>query len=295
MTVPTVDVAIEANTELGEAPLWDDRNSTLVFVDISRGELHSYDPVADDHQVRRLGRQVGAVGLMGASRYVAAMQEGFTIIDVDGESPLAPFLADQPSHRMNDARVDPAGRFWGGCIANGLSPKAGSLVRCSPSGDVTTILSDLTLPNGLDWSPDGTRFYLIDSVTHGIDMFDHDTSTGTLSNRRRFAEIECAGLPDGLAVDADGGVWVAVWGGSCVIHLDPRGRLVETVDLPVSQVTSCAFGGADMATLFITTAFQGLNDGEISRQPHAGALFAASNLGSTGNPARRFGDADDVE
>ena len=295
MSILSADVAIEADTKLGESPLWDHRNGTLVFVDISRGNLHSYDPDADDHRVRHLGRQLAAVGLMGTSQYVGAMQEGFGVINVDGESPLAPFLRNQPSHRMNDARVDSAGRFWGGCIANDLSPKAGSLVRCSPSGDVTTILGDLTLPNGLDWSPDGKQFYLIDSVTHGIDVFDHDVQTGSLSNGRRFAEISCDGLPDGLVVDTDGGVWVAIWGGSCVIHLDPKGRVADTIDLPVSQVTSCTFGGADMATLFITTASQDLSDVEAAREPHAGALFAVGEVGSTGSLAHRFGATDRVE
>lgn len=288
MTRLTPDVALGLRTVVGEAPLWDDRRERLVFVDVLQGELISFDPSSGSYDVTPVGRHLGAVGLAGASGYVAAIREGFGLIEGGELTPCAPFLKGRASHRMNDAQVGPSGRFWGGSMAYDLSDGAGSLSVLSPDLEVTTVLDGLSLPNGMGWSPLGDRFYFIDSLDSAIDVFDFDVESGVLSNRRRFVEIDGEGLPDGLTVDVDGGVWVAVWGGGCVRRFDPRGRLDSQIELPVTQVTSCGFGGLGLDTLFVTTASYELDELALKNQPHAGALFAVSGVGTSGMSANRF-------
>jgi sugar lactone lactonase YvrE len=185
---------------------------------------------------------------------------------------------------MNDGEVDPSGRFWAGTMELGAAPGRGSLYRLGPRGEVTRVLAGVSISNGLGWSPDERTLYYIDSPTQRIDAYDYDRSSGAIANRRTVAEIDPAsGLPDGLAVDAEGCLWVALWGGSSLHRYTPDGRLDRAVALPVSQVTSCAFGGPDLDELYVTSAWVGLEE----REPAAGGLFRL-RPGVRGLPARRF-------
>jgi sugar lactone lactonase YvrE len=183
---------------------------------------------------------------------------------------------------MNEGGCDPDGRFYCGSMAYDMAPGAGALHRLTPDGDVSVVLPSVTCSNGLAWSPDGTAAFYIDSLTYRIDVFDYD---GELANRRPFVTLQAPdGMPDGLTVDREGGIWVALWGGSAVRRYGPDGALEEVLELPVTQVTACTFGGPALDELYITTSRLDVPEGE---QPEAGSVFRALP-GVTGLPAVPF-------
>jgi sugar lactone lactonase YvrE len=189
---------------------------------------------------------------------------------------LAAPLAGRPEIRMNDANVDPDGRYFAGSMAYDTAPEAACLYRLDADRSLHTVLAGVTISNGIDWSPDGSLCYFVDSPLRRIDVFDYDRSTGAIARRRIFADTShLSGIPDGLTVDANGGVWVAFFGGARVCRFAPDGRLDLTVGLPVSQVTSCCFGGLRLDELFISTSTEGLSPQELGEQAGAGGIFRA--------------------
>jgi sugar lactone lactonase YvrE len=219
---------------------------------------------------------VGAAAPRIGGGLVLALQNGFGLLETDTGrvEMIADTEADRPGSRMNDGKCDSAGRFWAGTMSLTLEKGAGSLYRLDADYHVSAVLSDLTLSNGLGWSPDDRTMYFIDSVTQGIDAFAYDATTGVITNRRRLIDIAPElGMPDGMTIDADGGIWVGLWGGWAVHRYSPEGHLDRVVRLPVGLVTSCAFGGSDLGDLYITTAAHQLNAQALANQPHAGGLF----------------------
>jgi len=284
-----VQVARAAAADLGEGPVWDDRDGELVWLDITRHEVHRFDPSTGMDRSFDLGQPVGSVGLRNGGGLIAALRDGFARVDDAGQSVfIAPTEAENEATRMNDGKVDPSGRFWAGSMALDARPGAGTLYRLDPDGRVHAMVTDLAISNGLDWSADRRLMYFIDSPTYRVDVFDYDDETGAIRDRRAFCEIGSGEtMPDGMTVDADGHLWVAVWGGSCVLRFAPDGTPSGRVALPASQVTSCAFGGADLRDLYITTASRGLTPGQRAREPYAGALFVC-RPGPRGLPPHRF-------
>jgi sugar lactone lactonase YvrE len=189
---------------------------------------------------------------------------------------------------MNDGNCDSAGRFWAGTMGLNEEPGAGALYRLDPDLNVTKVLDAVTISNGIDWSLDDSLMYYVDSDTFCVDVFDFDPDAGAISNRRAFVSVSAAdGLPDGLTVDSEGYVWVAFWGGSCVRRYAPDGSLDLVVSLPTRHVTSCAFGGAGLDELYITSATEGLTEADLAQEPHAGALFRCKP-GVVGRPEHVF-------
>ena len=292
MTAPTIeaDLELDVRAELGEGPVWDPRAGCLYFVDILRGHVHRYDPVTRSTRIYQVNQSVGAVALSAGDDPVLAVRDGFARLDLASGrvSMVAELEARAPDLRMNDGTCDAAGRFWAGTTALDERPGAGALYRLDLDGTVATMLRPVTISNGIDWTDDGRLMYFVDSATQSIDMFDVDPATGSISNRRVFVRIAAdAGVPDGLTLDADGCVWVALWGGSAVHRYTPDAALDRIVHLPVTHPTSCAFGGADLRDVYITTAAIALDAAARSRQPHAGGLFRC-RPGSTGRPPHRF-------
>ena len=298
---------VDARTQLGEGPTWDRVAEQLRWVDILGSRVHRFRP-ADDRVGPSLatGRHVGAAVPRARGGLVLALAGGFALLepaadpaDVDeqhpSDGPAAPDIAiaipveaDRPENRMNDGKCDPAGRFWAGTMAYAETVGAGSLYRLDPDLRVTTALERVTISNGLGWSPDGRTMYYIDSGTGGVDAFRYDPSSGAIDERRQVVVIAPAdGVPDGLTVDAEGGLWVALWGGGAVHRYSPVGTLDRVVELPCRLVTSCAFGGDRLEELFITTATVGLTDAELAAQPGAGGLFSC-RPGVLGLPATPF-------
>jgi len=180
-----------------------------------------------------------------------------------------------PSNRMNDAACDPQGRLWAGTMSFEAEPGKGTLYRIDSDAMVHPMIGGLSISNGLGWNLAGDRMYFIDSPTRRIDVLDFDAEQGTVRNRRAFVDLaDAPGVPDGMTVDAGGGIWVALWGGAQVRRYDSGGALTCIVDVPVPQPTSCAFGGADGVDLFITSARIGLSEAELDAHPRSGSVFA---------------------
>jgi sugar lactone lactonase YvrE len=215
---------------------------------------------------------------------------GFLHVDEDGSfHELAQPEAGRSDVRMNDGICDPQGRFWAGTMAYDESPGAGSLYRLELDGSCTTVLTGLTISNGMGWSPDGTTMYLADSGTSLIQAFDFDATSGDLSRARTLVHIDEPGVaPDGLTVDEDGGIWVALWGGAAVRRYGPDGKVLTTVSFPVDLPTSCAFGGQKRSTLYVTTARHGLDERALARQPLAGHVFRVERLGVKAAPCTPY-------
>lgn len=283
-----VHVAHPAAADLGEGPVWDERRGELVWLDITRHEVHRFKPSEGDRRLD-VGQPVGAAGVRAAGGLVAALRDGFAVVDASDRLELiSDTERNNPTTRMNDGKVDPAGRFWAGSMAFDATPGAGALYRLESDGHVDRVLTGLTISNGMDWSANRRLMYFIDSASYRVDVFDYDDDTGAIRGRRALCTIgEGDIMPDGMTLDVDGYLWVAVWGGSCVLRYAPHGALVERVSLPASQVTSCTFGGPDLSDLYITTASRGLTAEQRAREPHAGALFVC-RPGPRGLPPHLF-------
>jgi sugar lactone lactonase YvrE len=266
----------------GEGPVWSERWGGLRWVDMLAGDVLSLDP---DGTVRRrhVGRVAAALRPRRDGGAVIAVERGFALEGPDGTlTTLDPVWAD-PGVRMNDGGCDPDGRFWCGSMAYDQAPGAAALYRLDPDGAAHTVLEGVTISNGLDWSPDGSLAYYDDTATHRIDVFDYDRDTG-LTGRRPFVRLPDDGNPDGLTVDAEGGIWVALYGRGAVHRYTPAGVLDVVLEVPTPQVTACTFGGPRLDQLFLTTSREGMAPDD---DPLAGALFAA-DVGVTGRPVREF-------
>jgi sugar lactone lactonase YvrE len=273
MVVTTANQLTQPCAEHGEGPFWDSANDRLLLVDMLRGALVSVEPSGET------GRYVvgGVAATVRARRvggFVLATEHGFRLLLPDLVPEGAEIVAfDDPLLRMNDGGCDPSGRFYCGTMAYAETAGAGTLYRLDPDLSVHTVLSGVTISNGLQWHPDGRHVYYNDTPTGRVDLFDFDPETGGFAGRRTFVTVgPGAGLPDGMALDEEGGVWIALWGGGAVHRYDPDGRLSDRIELPVHQVTACAFGGSGGSTLYITTSRQGLAD---RAEPEAGAVFVA--------------------
>jgi sugar lactone lactonase YvrE len=286
-----VELVLDARAELGEGPRWDARGQRLLWVDIMRGRVHAFRPEKGACRSVDVGRPVGALACAADGTVVLAVAGGFARLHWKSGrvEMLAAVEADRPQNRMNDGACDPAGRFWAGTMALDERPGAGALYRLDPDLTVHTMLTGVTISNGIDWSLDGRRMYYVDSPTRRIDVFDFDPETGAIANRRPFVEVPAeAGIPDGLTIDADGFVWLALWGGAALRRYGPDGGLERSVPLPVSHPTSCAFGGPGLDLLYVTSARRPLGADERARQPAAGGLLRL-RPGVVGRPANVFG------
>lgn len=291
MTDLGVEVALDAHADLAEGPWWSYSDGVLLWVDVLAGDIHSFDPLTGKDRSINVGQPVGMVARRQSGGLVCAVRDGIGFVDFDsGTFDLqAPVEQDNVGHRMNDGACDPAGRLWSGTMEFDSSPGAGALYRTTADLKVTKVLENVSTSNGLDWSLDGRRFYYNDSPTKRVDVFDFDPVNGQLSNRTLFADLTgAAGVPDGLAVDSEDAVWVAMWNGACVHRFNADGELLQTIALPVSRPTSVAFGGKDLDQLFITTARTGLTESQLAEQPHAGGIFVVKP-GVTGRLPYEFG------
>jgi sugar lactone lactonase YvrE len=284
------EVAVAAQSEVAEGPVWDTSRGLLWWVDIPVGQVHAVDPSTGARTWFDVGDPVGAVGLTGSGGLVLALVDGFALTGADGQNlTRLPGFIDRTAVRFNDGKPDPWGNFCAGTMAwdeTGNPP--GSLYRLSPDGTVTELFGDVGLSNGLDWTDDRRLFYYADSNIGRVDLFDTHPDTGALSGRRPFVTVpEADYVPDGLTLDAEGCLWLAVWESGELRRFTPDGRLDTVVRLPARQVTSAAFGGPDLGTLYITTARQGYTDADRREQPHAGDIFACTP-GVTGRPPNLF-------
>jgi sugar lactone lactonase YvrE len=285
--VSDLDIALRGEPDLGEGPTWDAGTGSLVWVDILGCAVHRFDPGPGTDEVTPVPQHVGAAKPRVGGGLVLNLRDGVGLLEPSGELRWLAYW-ERKGMRGNDAAVDPAGRLWAGTMRYDQRPGGGFLARVHPNGKATVVLSEVSISNGIGWSPDERLMYYVDSPTRRIDVFDFETDTGDVRDRRPFTEIgDTDGVPDGLCVDADGCVWVAVHGGAQVRRYTPEGELDRTIDVPARQVTACCFGGSDLADLYVTTAREGFTAEQAEAQPLAGSLFVATGIGG-GLPSTRF-------
>jgi len=264
-----------ARAELAEGPVW--HGGALWWVDIITGTLNHLDVERGRNESRALGEMLGAAAPCSDGRWVLALEAGFALLDW-GSGQLQRLTIPGPSrprNRFNDGKCDPAGRFWAGTLHRDGEADQGALYVLDHDLRVRHAHAPVSISNGLAWSADGGTFYYIDSLSRKVAAFDFDTTRGELSGRRDLFHLpEDAGLPDGMSIDNEGNLWIALWGGGSVICLDPgQKRVIEKIELPVTKVTSCCFGGPSGDILFITSAWQGSSPAEREAEPLAGGIF----------------------
>jgi len=269
--VTPIEVAVHAEAALGEGPTWDTAEQRLIWVDILGSRVHTFDPASGRRTVMVTEQHVGAAKPRAGGGLVVNLRDGVGVYEPQGFRWL--HRAVVPGRRGNDAAVAPDGSLWFGTMRYDEAPGGGSLSRLAPDGTAQPVLDDVAVSNGTGWSPDGRLMYYVDSPTRRIDVFDVGEDQLPV-NRRTLATIE-DGFPDGLTVDADGCVWVALWDGGAVRRYTPSGELDRVVELPVRRPTACAFGGADLADLYITTARTGLE----APHPMSGSVLVLPGAG----------------
>jgi sugar lactone lactonase YvrE len=284
-----VEVAYDAHAGTAEGPVWDDRRQQLVWTDIPDETVHFTDLGSGKDTAVDVGTRVGCIVPRSAGGYALGTPQEFWLTDTDDvASPRQKLrMTDETLVRTNDGKCDSSGRFFAGTAAQDGRWGTGALYRLDPDLSVNLVLPGVTCANGLGWSLDAKIMYYVDTPTYRIDAFDFDAESGTLSNRRIFATVEGGGRPDGLCVDSEGCLWVAIWLGWEVRRYAPDGRLLQRVKVPTAMVSSCAFAGPDLDVLCITSASGGLMKRQHEEQPHAGAIFVCSP-GVQGLPAAQF-------
>ena len=277
-----VELLLNLKADLGEGPIWHPPSQRLYWVNIMQGEVHVYDPATNTDRSVSVGQAVGTVVPRRSGGVMLALNHGFASLDLD--SGMLTMLQDPekylPENRFNDGKCDPAGRFWAGTMLNGAGesdPPHGSLYSLDANHQVKHRLGHIRISNGIAWSLDKTTMYYVDSPDRRVDAFDYDEATGEIGNRRvAVAVAREYGMPDGMTIDAEGMLWVAGWGGGQVSRWDPsNGKFLETIQVPASQSSACAFGGPNLDELYITSARRGLDAATLAREPLAGGLFVA--------------------
>lgn len=291
MIVGAMELVVPVQAAVGEGPLWDTRTMTLYWVDLMGYKLHAYHPATGRHTTIAFDQCVGCVVPRVSGGFVLAMQKGFYTINDDGGAltELAVPSSYQDGNWFNDGKCDPAGRLWAGAMSAAGEPNDGIVYCLHPDLQVTEKIGQVTISNGLGWSPDHQTMYYIDSQTRNVTAYDYDAASGTIGNARiavAFAEED--GLPDGMTVDEAGMIWVAHWGGAKVTRSDPKsGERLAAIPVPALFVTSCAFGGHLGDELYITTARAGMDEQQLRAYPDAGGLFRI-RTGIKGMPAYAF-------
>lgn len=299
---------VETRTSLGEGAFWDRGEGVLYWVDILRGEIHRYaphfrGPAGEDRYVT-LGAHCGTVVPREGGGLAAALPNGIVAVDPDWmaaprtarhaaaaveQELLCELEPDNAETRANDGKCDPHGRLWQGTMGYDPSSSRGALYRIGCDAAVEQVLTGVRISNGLCWDEEARLMYHIDTPTRRVDAFDFDPETGSVGNRRAVIRVDAdLGFPDGMTIDEEGNLWIAMWDGGCVTCWDPRtGGLLASYELPASRVTSCAFGGPELGELYVTTASTGLSASELARQPLAGSLFVLEP-GVQGRAMARF-------
>ena len=273
-------------SDLGEGPIWSPQTNCVTWTDITQNKFHTADLDTGATKSFSAPSMVGAIAHTRGGDYVAATQEGFARVSIDGKfSPLHTFLA--ADMRMNDGKVDPVGRFWAGSMALSFEKNRGSLYVLEKDGSYSPVLHDVTLSNGMGWSPDAAHFYYIDSIPGILKRFDYEAVHGRISNPVDLITFDTSkGIPDGMSITSDGKSVVALWDGGRVELYEPSGKKISEIKVGVSRPTSCTFGGADGDVLIVTTASQGI---DLDKEPLAGKILAVTGTGLSGLPAHRYG------
>ncbi|MCU0392822.1 MAG: SMP-30/gluconolactonase/LRE family protein [Thermoflexibacter sp.] len=288
ITSMKAELLLDAKASLGEGALWNIQTQELYWIDIENELLHLYNPANQQDRAIKLGKKVGTVVPTQDGNALVALQDG--IYEIDLKTEKKKLLVERPeknfpNNRFNDGKCDPAGRFWVGTMSMEGKPKVGNLFCFDNEGKIKPIYDSVSISNGIVWSLDSTKMFYIDTPTKEIKEFDYNIQTGEASFKKVAVRIpEGTGYPDGMTIDNEGKLWVAMWEGYGVLRFDPEnGELLMKVEVPVARVTSCAFGGEKLDILYITTASIGAKEEELKQYPYTGGLFMIKT-GHTGIP-----------
>ncbi len=290
------ELILKANAELAEGPLWNEEDARLYWVDINVGELHRFDPATGRDECFSCEEPIGTVAFRKGGGLVGALKSGVYLLELeDGSCKKTKIIDPEPEtpNRFNDGKCDPAGRFLAGTCYTPLPDGGripGGFYSVSPDGSCRALLSDVSISNGLCFRADHRVLYYIDSLNYAVTAYDYDLSSGSISNPRTVVTVpKESGLPDGMTIDANGNLWIALFGGGKVICADPEsGNTLAEVTVPARKVTCPTFGGADFSTLYLTTAWENSSPQERENDPLGGSLFAVQP-GVKGLPSFRFG------
>ena len=284
-------LVLDAKATLGEGAIWHPTEKKLYWVDIEAAELHIYDPATGKDTQFSTDEKPGTVVPIYGGGVLLATQNSIRKMDTGtGELTLVAVPLHHPLVRFNDGKVDPSGRFWVGTMAYDMEQGAAALYRMDKDRSFRQVLDNVTISNGLVWSADKKTMYYIDTPTLTVQAFDYDDASGEISQGRVVIRVPEAlgGAPDGMSIDAEGNLWIALHGGAAVICCDPAtGEILQHVEVPAPQVTSVAFGGESLDVLYITTAREGMNPGQLEEYPLSGGLFAVKP-GARGVPAEFY-------
>ena len=292
MKTLTPELLHRDTADVGEGPLWDPRVQRLYWVDIPRQKLFRFDPLTGSNEAFTLPDIVTSVHQRAKGGLLLTLRKNVVFYDPDTGNleRVASIEPDLPKHRFNDAACDPRGNLWVGTMHTELwNQPEGALYRVDQTLTPMLQAKGISCSNGTGWSPDGRTMYHTDSFHYGVFAYDFDPETASISNRRTFASVDPKSgmFPDGLTVDAEGGVWSAHMGVGKIVRYDPEGKVEREIQLPVSRGTSCVFGGANLDVLYITTAQNTLTPAQLEKEPLAGSLFAC-DTGCRGRAATPF-------
>jgi sugar lactone lactonase YvrE len=288
---------VKAQAVIGEGPFWDRQEQLLFWVDIAEKKLHIHDPRAGTNREISVGQFIGSAAMRSAHQLVVALEDGFFFLDIR-TGKLVPVVdpeAHIPANRFNDGKCDARGRFWAGTQPSdgkgGATDSRGgsALYRLDLDHTARRIFGEVSISNGIAWSPDNTVMYYIDSRIMAVAAFDFDLETGEVANRRYPIEIPGGhGLPDGMTADDEGMLYIAEWDGYQVSKWDPAtGKCVDVIRFPIAKITSCAFGGPNLDQLYVTTACLGVEPGDAA-QRDAGSVFCVA-MDVPGAESYRYG------
>jgi sugar lactone lactonase YvrE len=272
-----LELILDVQAELGEGPAWDAVNNRLIWVDIHAGDLHFFFPEGGKDTYINLGDKVGCAAPCKSGAVIIALRGGFATLNLVTKKmiSLATLEEHLPGNRFNDGKCDPAGRFLAGTMDDAEKGASGALYSMAPNGLPKTLLSGLRISNGLTWSPDYKTFYHIDTPSRQITAFDYDLASGEIDAPRTAISVPPElGWPDGMTSDIQGTLWVAMWAGAKITRWDPStGKLLKVIPVPALNITSCIFGGPNLADLYVTSARIGLSLEQLKKYPASGGLF----------------------
>lgn len=286
------EIALKADCDLGEGPIWDKVNNRIFWVNIMQGEIHWLYPATGKHSYCKTDQLIGTIAVMENGGIIAAVQNGFATIDLKtgAVKSITEIEAELKNNRFNDGKCDTSGRFWAGTMNMVSVLNQAALYMLGTDLSIANKIQNVSIANGLAWSPDDKLFYFVDTPTNQVMAYDYEAETGNIKNGRVVIDrTSKKGYADGMTIDTEGMLWIALWDGWKVERWNPQtGKLIGIIELPVSLVTSCTFGGPDMRDLYITSARIGLTADALIDQPLAGSLFVVKNSGHQGLPVNEF-------
>ena len=291
----SIECVLHSDATVGESPVWHIAEQRLYWIDIQGKQIHRFDPATRTDESFELPEIVTCIQLRAKGGLVLTLKKHFAFFNPDSNhlQKLASVEEDLPQNRFNDGKCDPQGRFWAGTMdVKDWKKPSGNLFRMDADRTVSKMQSQVICSNGSGWSPDGRTMYYTESFRYAIFAYDFDPASGTISNRRTFAEIDAndrnaGGFPDGMTVDAEGFVWSNQVGVGKIVRYDPQGNIERIVQMPVPRATDCTFGGKNLDTLYITSARETMTPAQLQQAPLSGSLFAI-DAGVRGLPPTLF-------